>query len=96
MLIIAELNRILIEEYGSRLQEGDTVLLQVGAALRLIPLERNYTYIVCTRTDLSISGPNAKVSGIQHGAIARAKNGEAMPERVRSAECPSERSERLD
>ena len=59
MVIILELNRIFIEEYRPGLQEGDTVLLQIRAAFRLIPLERDHTYSVCTHKDLSISGPIA-------------------------------------
>lgn len=66
MIIIVELNRIFIEEYGPSLQEGDAVLLQIRTAFRLIPLERYHTYSVCTVVDLSIWGPNAQFSGAEH------------------------------
>jgi len=55
------------------------MLLQIGAAFRLIPLERNHTYSVCTCADLSISGPNAQVSGAQHGALARGTMAKPYP-----------------
>jgi hypothetical protein len=63
MLIVVELQGVLIEEHRLRLLERDSVLLKICAAFRLVPLERYHAYSVCTRGDLSISGPNAKVSG---------------------------------
>ncbi len=61
MFFIVELDDVLIEKYGLRLLERDSVLFLIYPVLGFMLFKRNHTYSVCTSYRLSIRALTMKL-----------------------------------
>jgi hypothetical protein len=79
MPLIVELHGVFIEEHRFRLFEQYAVLLLVGTALRVIPLERDCMYSVCTESQKSTPQPPQ--------ALTPGLTGQPKAERLLAQQC---------